>query len=68
MDIPVNYVTQKAREESEQNRRARNDILKVFYSNMYINEKNYTTRVIEKLREMGYYRDIETLFREEKQK
>lgn len=67
MDIPVNHVYQKARDIAEQDRRARNDILKVYNdSKMYINEKNYTTRVIEKLREMGYYRDIETLFREEK--
>lgn len=52
-----------------QKRRAINDMRRVFNSNMYINEKNYTMRYIENLYKMGYYSSIETIFpTKEKQK
>lgn len=64
MEIPVNPIYDKAREQKEMDRRAINDMKYVYYSKMFINEKNYTMRLIENLHKMGYYRDIETLFRE----
>lgn len=45
-----------------QKRRALNDMHYVFYSDMFINEKNYTMRYIENLYKMGYYSSIESIF------
>lgn len=53
-------------EQKELNRRAINDMIHVYKTKMFINEKNYTMRLIENLHKLGYYRDIETIFREEK--
>ena len=44
------------------NKRAISDMIRVYESDMFINEKNYTMRLIENLREMGYYRSIESIF------
>lgn len=61
MEIKVNEHEQK-----ELNRRAINDMIHVYKTKMFINEKNYTMRLIENLHKLGYYRDIETIFREDK--
>lgn len=43
--------------------RAVDDLLWIYYHpKMFINEKNYTTKLIVILYEMGYYKDIESLF------
>lgn len=65
MNIPVNPVFDEARERKEMDRRAINDMLHVYKSKMFINEKNYTMRLIENLHKMRYYRDIETIFRKD---
>ena len=47
---------------SEYNR-AIDDLLYIYYHpKMFINEKNYTTKLIAILYNMGYYKDIESLF------
>lgn len=43
--------------------RAIDDLLYIYYHpKMFINEKNYTTKLIAILYELGYYKDIESLF------
>lgn len=64
MDIPVNALTDRAREQKEMDRRAINDMIYVYHSKMFINEKNYTMRLIENLHKLRYYRNIETIFRD----
>lgn len=44
--------------------RARRDILFVYYSNYYINEKSYLLRTIENLYNLGYYKNSESLFKD----
>lgn len=44
------------------NKRAIADMITVYESDMFINEKNYTMRLIENLHKMGYYRSIESIF------
>lgn len=53
----------KEHDQIEINRRAINDMIYVYQSKMFINEKNYTMRLIENLYKMGYYRDVESIFR-----
>lgn len=38
------------------------DLLYVYKSDFYINEKGYLTKLIDKLQELGYYKDNESLF------
>ena len=47
---------------SEENRRAIDDLLYVFNSKMYINEKGYLTKLIDLLYDLDYYMDNESLF------
>lgn len=54
--------------EFEQKQHAIDDIIYTLKSDRYINEKSYITRVIEKLYELGYYKNIETIYTKEKQK
>lgn len=42
--------------------RARNDLLRVYNSRSYINEKGYLTKLIDLLYELDYYKDNESLF------
>lgn len=42
--------------------RCKEDLLYVFNSRMYINEKGYLTKLIDLLYELDYYKDNETLF------
>lgn len=42
--------------------RARNDLLRVYNSKSYINEKGYLTKLIDLLFELDYYKDNESLF------
>ena len=42
--------------------RARNDLLRVYNSKSYINEKGYLTKLIDLLYELDYYQDNESLF------
>lgn len=42
--------------------RARNDLLRVYNSKSYINEKGYLTKLIDLLYELDYYKDNESLF------
>lgn len=42
--------------------RACHDLLSVYYSKSYINEKGYLTKLIDLLYELDYYKDNESLF------
>lgn len=42
--------------------RACNDLLRVYNSKSYINEKGYLTKLIDLLFELDYYKDNESLF------
>lgn len=53
---------QKVREKPDENKRAIFDMLIVYNSKMYINEKNYTMRLIDNLHRLGYYKEVESLF------
>lgn len=53
---------QQVREKPDENRRAIFDMLIVYNSRMYINEKNYTMRLIDNLHRLGYYKEVESLF------
>lgn len=44
--------------------KAISDMLYIYKSQMYINEKSYTMRLVENLYELGYYINNETLFKE----
>lgn len=48
--------------ESKANERCINDLLHVYNASMYINEKGYLTKLIDKLYELGYYSYNESLF------
>lgn len=67
----MNIVVEDEKERHMKNRekyRFMKDILLLLSDHrMYINEKNYTLRCLENLYEMGYYRDIESYFKENKQ-
>lgn len=47
---------------SDQNRRCTEDLLYVFNSKMYINEKGYLTKLIDLLYDLDYYKLNESLF------
>lgn len=59
--IPISEVNSSAQRAIE-NKRAIADMIFVYKSNMFINEKNYTMRLIENLHDLGYYRNIESIF------
>lgn len=42
--------------------RCKEDLLYVFNSRMYINEKGYLTKLIDLLYKLDYYKDNESLF------
>lgn len=42
--------------------RCRRDLLRVYNSSSYINEKGYLTKLIDLLFELDYYKDNESLF------
>lgn len=42
--------------------RALNDLLEVYYSDRYINEKGYLQKLIDLCFKMGYYENNKTLF------
>lgn len=44
-------------------RRCINDILTVYNSDLFPNQKNTCLRVVDLLYKMGYYRDSESLFK-----
>lgn len=46
----------------EENRRCSEDLLYVFNSKMYINEKGYLTKLIDLLYDLDYYKNNESLF------
>lgn len=46
----------------EQKQRAIDDLLYIYDSKMYINEKGYLTKLVDTLYELDYYKDNETLF------
>ena len=48
--------------EYQANERCTEDLLYVFNSKMYINEKGYLTKLIDLLHELGYYQANESLF------
>lgn len=48
--------------EYEAEQRCINDLLFVYHSKCYINEKGYLTKLIDKLHELGYYDVNETIF------
>lgn len=60
--IPIRELPCNNAELLLMNKRAIADMIHVYRSNMFINEKNYTMRLIENLRKMGYYRNIESIF------
>lgn len=63
--IPISHVNSSAQRVIE-NKRAIADMIFVYKSNMFINEKNYTMRLIENLHDLGYYRNIESIFGDKK--
>lgn len=63
--IPISDVNSSAQRVIE-NKRAIADMIFVYKSNMFINEKNYTMRLIENLHDLGYYRNIESIFGDKK--
>lgn len=46
----------------EAQQRCIKDLLFVYHSKCYINEKGYLTKLIDKLHELGYYDVNETIF------
>ena len=54
---------QKIRHDPNEMKRAIYDMLIVYNSKLYINEKNYTMRLIENLLKLGYYKEVESLFK-----
>lgn len=42
--------------------RAKNDLLYIYNSDMYINEKGYLQKLVDLLFDFGYYIDNESLF------
>lgn len=46
----------------DDNRRCIRDLLYIFNSKSYINEKGYLTKLVDKLHDLGYYEDNESLF------
>lgn len=63
MNIPIENI-----DKEKMNKRAIKDMIHVYKSKMFINEKNYTMRFIENLHKMGYYRDVETIFERKKKR
>lgn len=55
---------QEVRTKNDENKRAIFDMLIVYNSKMYINEKNYTMRLIDNLHRLGYYKNVESLFKD----
>lgn len=47
------------------NSRAISDLMRVFNSDCYINEKGYLQKLIDLLYQLGYYEDNESLFNED---
>lgn len=45
--------------------RARTDLLWIYHSNLYINEKGYLQKLVDLLYKFGYYKRNETLFKKE---
>ena len=43
-------------------KRCTHDLLYIFNQKWYINEKGYLTKLVDKLHELGYYKDNESLF------
>lgn len=54
---------QDIRQNNDSNKRAIYDMLLVYESKMYINEKNYTMRLIDNLHRLGYYNNVESIFK-----
>lgn len=54
---------QETRFTENENKRAIFDMLIVYNSKLFINEKNYTMRLIDNLHRLGYYKDVESLFK-----
>lgn len=54
---------QEIRHNPNENKRAIFDMLIVYNSKMYINEKNYIMRLIDNLHRLGYYKKVESLFK-----
>ena len=50
------------RVDDESNQRVIDDLLYVYTSKCFINEKGYLTKLIDKLDELGYYKHNESLF------
>lgn len=48
--------------DSAENQNVINDLLYVYNSRCFINEKGYLTKLIDLLAELGYYKHNETLF------
>ena len=46
----------------EQKQRAIDDLLYIYDSKMYINEKGYLTKLVDTLYDLDYYKDNESLF------
>ena len=42
--------------------RCQNDLLKIYYSDTFINVKGYLQKLVDLLYNLGYYKDNETLF------
>lgn len=59
MNIPIT-------DKSQENKRAIADMILVYESKMFLNEKNYTMRLIENLHKLGYYNSIESIYKEGK--
>ena len=47
--------------EDSTNQRVINDLLYIYNSKCFINEKGYLTKLVDKLDELGYYKDNESL-------
>lgn len=41
---------------------AQKDLLKIYQSNLYINEKGYLQKLVDLLYKLGYYEDNESIF------
>lgn len=61
MKLPMNVKICDEKIE-EPDRRCCEDLLYVYNSNMYINEKGYLTKLIDLLYELDYYKYNESLF------
>lgn len=38
------------------------DLIYIFHTKCFINEKGYLTKLVDKLHELGYYKDNESFF------